>query len=169
MATAVRLANLAELTWADIDWERRLVWLNDVKARTRMSVPLSRMALDALSIQQARFGDSKYCFPSASGKHRLNKDVFRNRVWRPAMRAAGIPSTFTWHDLRHSAATHMLDAGADLYTVCDVLGHSDFRTTQRYAHVRDERRRAAVERLDRKRLPVSAWPRKIQIIDTEST
>jgi triosephosphate isomerase len=56
---------------------------------------------------------------------------------------------FHFHDLRHTAATRMADAGADPFTLAAILGHSDIRMTARYTHATDEAKRRAVEKLDR--------------------
>jgi len=54
---------------------------------------------------------------------------------------------FRFHDLRHTAATRMADAGADAFTLAAILGHSDIRMTARYTHATDEAKRRAVETL----------------------
>ncbi len=56
---------------------------------------------------------------------------------------------FHFHDLRHTAATLMADAGADPFTLAAILGHSDIRMTARYTHATDEAKRRAVEKLVR--------------------
>jgi len=63
-----------------------------------------------------------------------------------AVKAAGLVD-FRFHDLRHTAATRMADAGADAFTLAAILAHSDIRMTSRYTHATDEARRRAVETL----------------------
>ena len=70
------------------------------------------------------------------------------RQFERAVKTAKIVD-FHFHDLRHSAATRMADAGADPFTLAAILGHSDIRMTARYTHATDEAKRRAVEKLDR--------------------
>jgi integrase len=63
-----------------------------------------------------------------------------------ACQAAGITS-LRFHDLRHTAATRLADAGINVIVLAELLGHSDIRTTKRYSHAMDEAMRAAVEEL----------------------
>lgn len=72
------------------------------------------------------------------------------RGWQRARRAAGLEDVH-FHDLRHSAASEMINAEFDLYTVGQVLGHRDSRSTARYSHLRPEKLAAAVQSIGRKR------------------
>jgi site-specific recombinase XerD len=64
--------------------------------------------------------------------------------WHTARSAAGLPA-LRIHDLRHSFASFLVNAGRSLYEVQELLGHADIRTTSRYAHLSRERLREAVE------------------------
>ncbi len=88
---------------------------------------------------------SEFVFPSPKTGVRLNQI---KRSFRRAVDEAGLQD-FRFHDLRHTAATRMADAGADAFTIMKILGHSDIRMTARYTHATDAALRRAVTNLDR--------------------
>jgi integrase len=81
-------------------------------------------------------------------RHHVSDQSFQ-RVMREALRASGITKPATPHTLRHSFATHLLEAGSDIRTVQELLGHSDVSTTMIYTHVLNRGGRGVVSPLDR--------------------
>jgi integrase/recombinase XerC len=147
-ATGVRVSELCGLDRADVDDARRVVRVFGKGAKER-AVPYgvpAQYALDAWlragrpTLENAASRDA--LFLGAKGG-RLQQTVVR-RIVAAAAHAAGLPHTSP-HDLRHSAATHLLDGGADLRAVQDLLGHASLSSTQIYTHVSTERLRAAFE------------------------
>jgi integrase/recombinase XerC len=143
-ATGVRVSELCGLDRADVDDARRVVRVFGKGGKDR-SVPYgvpAQHALDAWLRARpvlARAGGDALFVGVRGG--RLQATVVR-RVVEAAARAAGLPHVSP-HDLRHSAATHLLDGGADLRAVQDLLGHASLSSTQIYTHVSTERLRAA--------------------------
>ncbi|MCL5735046.1 MAG: tyrosine recombinase [Actinobacteria bacterium] len=112
------------------------------KGRKVRVVPVGDVALDALDryLREARpklgqkgSADENYVFISKSGLRLSPSDVHR-RLMKNLVRA-GAPSGTSPHTLRHSFATHLLEGGADLRAIQELLGHSSLRTTQVYTHV----------------------------------
>jgi integrase/recombinase XerC len=145
-ATGVRVSELCGLDRADVDEARRVVRVFGKGAKER-AVPYGLPAQRALDAW-LRHGRTAYAtgdsgdalFVGVKGG-RLQQTVVR-RIVRAAAQAVGLPHTSP-HDLRHSAATHLLDGGADLRAVQDLLGHASLSSTQIYTHVSTERLRAA--------------------------
>ncbi|GGK89804.1 tyrosine-type recombinase/integrase [Mangrovihabitans endophyticus] len=149
-ATGVRVSELCGLDLTDVDQGRRVVRVFGKGAKERAvpyGVPAERALRDwlregrpALAPVGASAAAVKALFLGARGG-RLQPTVVR-RIVAAAARAAGLPH-LSPHALRHSAATHLLDGGADLRAVQDLLGHSSLSSTQIYTHVSTERLRAA--------------------------
>ncbi|MEO5344103.1 MAG: site-specific integrase [Gammaproteobacteria bacterium SHHR-1] len=143
--TGMRRGEMLGLEWTRVDLHRNLVYLDAVhtKAGKRRSVPLNVLARSAL-LQQARFRsehcpDSRWVFCKAEGKQ--VGDV--KRSFATACKRADILD-FRFHDLRHTCAAWLVQAGVPLTEVRDVLGHSTIQMTERYAHLAPENARAAV-------------------------
>ena len=142
----VRVAELCGLDIDDIDWSRNAVRVLG-KGNKQRTVPLGRPALDAL---QAWLGRSSELATAGSGPAvflgerggRLDPRVAR-RIVHAAMEAVPEAPDVGPHGLRHAMATHLLEGGADLRSVQEMLGHASLGTTQLYTHVTDERLRAA--------------------------
>jgi integrase/recombinase XerC len=143
-ATGVRISELCGLDRADVDHGRRVIRVFGKGAKER-SVPYGIPAQRALDDWLAH---GRPAIPARTDAvflgekgGRLQPTVAR-RIVAAAARAAGLPH-LSPHDLRHSAATHLLDGGADLRAVQDLLGHASLSSTQIYTHVSTERLRAA--------------------------
>lgn len=144
-ATGVRVSELAQLDRADIDFGSRLVRVLGKGAVERMvpfGVPAQR-ALEAwLAVRSdlaaPHSGDAVFLGTRGG---RFGVRGIRDRV-HAIMREAGVRDVAP-HALRHTAATHLLEGGADLRAVQEVLGHSSLTTTQRYTHVSGARLREA--------------------------
>lgn len=137
-ATGVRVAELVGLDLGDVTFDNRTMRVTGKGDKQRV-VPFGVPAQRALerwigggrpALAGARSGDA--LFLGARGS-RIDQRVVRQVVHERAAQA-GVPDIGP-HALRHSAATHLLDGGADLREVQEMLGHASLRTTQRYTHV----------------------------------
>lgn len=141
-ATGVRVSELCGLDLDDIRFDTRTITVTGKGDKQRV-VPFGLPARDALVAWLEVRADLAPTVPAvfvgARGR-RLDPRIARAVVTRLSS-AAGIP-TIAPHALRHSAATHVLDGGADLRAVQEMLGHATLATTQRYTHVSVERLRA---------------------------
>ncbi len=140
----LRISELANLPVSNLDLEEGVLRVRGKGSKVRL-VPLGRRAQSCvrawLSLRASGVIADETVFLNAKGK-RLN----RGAVWRVVkhwVRAAGISRNVTPHMLRHSFATHLLDHGADLRAVQELLGHADISTTQIYTYVSVARQREA--------------------------
>ena len=146
-ATGIRVGELCGLDVDDVDHERRIVRVFG-KGRKERSVPFGLPAergLDAWLGAAARAvlapGAGGALFLGARGG-RIDQRAVRTLVHARLADVPGAPDLGP-HGLRHTAATHLLEGGADLRTVQELLGHASLATTQIYTHVTTDRLRAA--------------------------
>jgi tyrosine recombinase XerC len=136
-ATGIRVSELAGLDVADVDLREGAVRVLGKGGKERV-VPMGAKAVDAVRAYLAGR-------PRATGALFVNERGGRltvrslHRVVRRRARAAGLHRRVTPHTLRHSFATHLLDAGADLRLIQELLGHARLGTTQKYTHVSTDR------------------------------
>jgi site-specific recombinase XerD len=149
-ACGLRAEELVNLDVGSIDFDDEVVRVEGKGAKTRI-VPIGESALRAISryLERARValsaGDAQYAlFLSKSGKRLSTSDVRRRlRVWE---RHAQVHGGLSPHALRHSFATHLLEGGADLRAIQELLGHASVSTTQIYTRVDSARLKSAYAR-----------------------
>jgi integrase/recombinase XerC len=147
-ATGIRVGELCGLDVDDLDDGRRVVRVLG-KGRKERSVPYGSPAAAALDrwrarrTQLARPGSGPALFLGARGG-RIDPRTVRSVVHRRLADVPGAPDLGP-HGLRHTAATHLLEGGADLRSVQELLGHASLATTQIYTHVTRDRLRSAYE------------------------
>ncbi len=143
--TGMRKGEILALQWAQVDLANRLIHIQNAKTEhSERRVPTNDTVFRLLcKLQKDRCGN--LVFPS----HRKNGEKFRDLKtgFRKAVRLSKIPQ-IRFHDLRHSFATRLVRAGADLITVQHLLGHARITMTARYAHSLADDKMAAVRRLD---------------------
>lgn len=143
-ATGVRVSELCGLDIDDVDLSRRVIRVLG-KGNKERTVPFGIPARDALEAWLSR-GRPEWATPRSAALllgelgGRLHTTTAR-RIVRDWARAAGLPPVSP-HTLRHTAATHLLEGGADLRSVQELLGHASIASTQIYTHVSTERLRA---------------------------
>jgi integrase/recombinase XerC len=144
-STGMRVAELVSRDLEDLDFEAEILKVRGKGNKERL-VPVGRPAREAVQawlsrrqhLMQERAGrglvlEKKALFLNGRGSRLTTRSV--ERMVRAYGERAGIPQTVTPHALRHSFATHLLEMGADLRSVQELLGHASLSTTQRYTHL----------------------------------
>lgn len=137
--TGMRRGEILGLTWNDIDLKQRLIFVRNSKNGEGREIPVS---IDLLRELRSLKKTGEYVF-SLDGRSRIQsiRTGFEN-----ATKRAGI-NDFTFHDLRHTFASHLVMSGVDLLTVKELLGHKSINMTLRYSHLSPDHKRNAVDQL----------------------
>jgi integrase/recombinase XerD len=150
-STGVRRTEASLLKVSDIDSERRVIHVRQGKGSRDRDVPLTPKLLEALR-QYWRWKKPRvYLFPSTPGHRGLDGPISHRTIWyvcKIAAVKAGIKKRIGPHTLRHSFATHLLEAGADLRTIQLLLGHQELKDTIIYLHLSQRHLHAAVNPLE---------------------
>ena len=145
--TGMRKGEILGLLWSQVDLDNRTIHIHNAKSRHgERGIPMNQAVQDLLfDLAQKRTSD--FVFPSARTPGKPIRD-HKMGFWR-AVELAGIPH-IRFHDLRHTFATRLVRAGADLITVQHLLGHANITMTARYAHALKDGKIYAVRRLESK-------------------
>lgn len=140
LLTGARKTELLTAQWQHLDLDRRTWHIPTTKTGVPRYVPLSQAALDIIT-DLPRWDKCPWLLPNP-----LTRKPYADlkRPWDKARDVAGLPDLHL-HDLRHSAASFMINAGIDLYAVGRILGHADHQSTMRYSHLANDTLMAAVE------------------------
>lgn len=141
LCTGLRARNVMQLDWRQVDLQARMITVR-IKSRKpggrELAIPIARPLL----VELANIG------PRESGRvflyrgRPIKTDV--RHAWLTALKKAKIATRFTWHDLRHTAASWMRQQGVPLDIVQKILGHTDIKSTMRYAHIGEDSAARAV-------------------------
>jgi site-specific recombinase XerD len=144
----LRISELCGLAAEDIDWDERLVRVRGKGKKERL-IPIGEPALAAIRnywslLPQPPAGECPVFLLSAKKRKAVSPRHLQLRL-KKHLAVAGLDQRLTPHKLRHSYATHLLDAGADLRSVQELLGHAHLVTTQVYTHLTTERLKRAYD------------------------
>lgn len=144
----LRISELCGLVAQDLDWSERVVRVRGKGKKERL-IPIGEPALDAIRnywtlLPQSPAGECPVFVTSPKKRTPLAPRRLQARL-KKYLAVAGLDPCLTPHKLRHSYATHLLDAGADLRSVQELLGHEHLVTTQVYTHLTTERLKRAYD------------------------
>jgi integrase/recombinase XerC len=149
-STGVRVSELAGLDMDDVDFGSGVIRVLGKGAKERLA-PIGDKALAAIEAYRQAVtaeigsdGDAEALFLNKHGRRLTTRSIAR--VVDKLARACGLSIPISPHAMRHSFATHMLDAGVDLRALQELLGHSSLSTTQRYTHVSIDRLMATYDK-----------------------
>jgi integrase/recombinase XerD len=162
-STGIRRAELCRLKTSDIDSQRMVVHVHQGKGRRDRDVPLSPALLEELRGYWRWMKPKTFLFPGVVDGWRADVPISDKTVWfacQSAARAAGIEKHISPHTLRHSYATHMLEAGMDLRTIQVLLGHASLDHTTVYLHLSRRHMDAVPNPLDTLAITATAESRR---------
>jgi integrase/recombinase XerD len=153
-ACGLRIGEVTHLRVADIDSARRVIVVRQGKGQKDRLVPLSPRLLEVLRAYWLTNRPRVWLFPGRDPAKPLTGTPIQKLCQRVVTRL-GLTKRVTPHTLRHSFATHMLEAGVDVRTVQAILGHTDLTTTANSLHIGTQRFRQLPGLLDRLMLPAA--------------
>jgi integrase len=146
--TGLRFSDIQKLTWKELEEIAPGQWVMNFKQQKTKGVEVLPVSAEAVSLLGERRADNDQVFKD------LKYSAYYNKILSKWIGMAGISKDVTFNSFRHTFATLQLTFGTDLYTVSKLLGHRDIKTTQIYAKIIDETKRAAADRIS---LKIDNW------------
>lgn len=138
--TGMRRSEILDLQWQDVDLDQRLICVRKTKSKKKRYLPINKVLLETLKALP-RLKDCPYVFANPESKKRWYD---QQTAWEYALKRGEI-TNFRFHDLRHTFASRLVQAGVPLKAVMELLGHSNIQVTMRYAHLAPADLRRAVD------------------------
>ena len=140
--TGMRLGEVTNLQWADIDWDRRVIHVvnrgtHHTKSRKERQIPIHDRLYQLLQV-----------IPKCGLKVWPYTDGALSRNFKEAVRKAGLSEEISFHTLRHTFASYLVELGQPIRQVQELLGHSNVTVTEIYAHLQNDSLRKAVAVLE---------------------
>ncbi len=142
----LRIGESIRLRKADVSFDRKTIFIKAGKGKKDRYTVLSDKMIDQLSTYLESYQPAYWLFEGQDGGQYSASSI--QKVFRRAVKKAGINPYATVHTLRHSFATHLLERGMDLRYIQELLGHSSSETTQIYTHITSKARNKLVSPLD---------------------
>ncbi len=149
-SAGLRRGELLNLKVTDIDSYRMMIYIRSGKGAKDRMVPLSNVVLEMLRSYYKKYKPKAYLFEGQYGGRYSERSI--EMVLKKAVDAVGIKKNINLHMLRHSYATHLMEAGTNLRIIQELLGHKSAKTTQIYTHVSSHALSKVVSPLDRLKL-----------------
>ncbi len=148
VATGMRQGEIVNLRWDDIDLERRLIHIEGhpnfhTKQGRRRTIPISTTICEMLDAKSNRT-TTEFVFTK---KRSQIAPSYLTHQFKKHLRHAGLSEDLHWHSLRHTHASWLVQAGATLYEVQKLLGHSSSRVTEKYSHLQTGNLQKTVDRI----------------------
>jgi site-specific recombinase XerD len=149
-ATGMRVSEVTRLLITDLDSGRMAIRVDQGKGRKDRYVMLSQSLLETLRAYWRESKPKLFLFPGVGGKKPLCVSAAQKAFDRARLQA-GIRKPVSFHTLRHSFATHLIESGTSVRTIQALLGHRSLQTTERYTHLAQNYLRQTTSPLDRLR------------------
>ena len=146
LCTGMRWSEVTGLRWSEVDIQNNVIRLETTKNKERRALPLVSLALcEIKKLHQQRMVGSLFVFPRKDGQAPMEV----RKQWEKALKEADI-ADFTFHDLRHTAASYLAMSGATLTEISHILGHKTLQMVKRYSHFSEQHTVKILERMTEK-------------------
>jgi site-specific recombinase XerD len=133
-SAGMRVSEVISLKITDINSDRMQISINNAKGKKDRVVTLGKSLLPVLRAYYIKYKPKNWLFEGPdSNEHYSSRSA--QQIFKEAYRKLGLPAQCSFHSLRHSYATHLLENGTDIAYIQKLLGHNDIKTTLRYAQV----------------------------------